>query len=34
MFELNGKIWVNDEVADGSDIVIKYTVGNNDHVTE
>ena len=34
LFELNGKIEVNGEIADGSDIIIKYTVGNNDHVTE
>ena len=34
LFELNGKIRINGEIADGSDIVIKHTVGSNDHVTE
>lgn len=34
VYELNGRIRINGEIADGSDIVIKYTVGNSDHVTE
>ena len=34
LYELNGKIRINGEIADGSDIVIKHTVGDNDHVTE
>ncbi len=34
VFELNGRIRINGEIADGSDLVIKHTVGTNDHVTE
>ncbi len=34
LFELNGRIRINGEIADGSDLVIKHTVGTNDHVTE
>ena len=34
VYELNGRIRINGEIADGYDIVIKHTVGTNDHVTE